>query len=438
MPVLRKARSFKGFSQEKEPSPRSSASSTSNSSNLFSLKPDCPADFSSINKEIIQISNTDEKIVRQRALSTSSFVPEALDKGSFGKEIGVSKNKTLTIPSTINLLTDTFGPLLPAIINTAKPAFSALLPSLSEPSIYKNYFFKSSKKEAGSLTISDHMVSKPLPSHENFHSLGYSISSSVFNMFHPLQKSFSSFDIKHIGTKDMYINNTIDDAWLLLCMKILPLFNGEGLLVPVENLNNLIRLHIKKRCIEKKMGLFVKELRGLIETGIKCFDANLISLSDEKMVLRLVELWSFFFGTVLPYIEAIFLPLQTEFDDLEQDVYSYGKIIQENDIDLNVRRITLIGFRDNIVLPLYERLKAIFLKIPLNLDINQTLTDTASKLLQSILILVSVRSSDEKQKKMDNLVKILCNNWFKSERVGRDRRGFIAIKDEFDPTISTL
>ncbi|KAG5513205.1 hypothetical protein PMAC_001575 [Pneumocystis sp. 'macacae'] len=436
MPVLRKAKSLKGFSQEKEPDSHSSTSSALSSSGLSPSKHGYQTDILSINDEIPQTSNIRAKIGRQRALSTSSVLSKSSFKNSlFGKEAGVSKNKISTIPSTINFLTDTFAPLLPSIIGTASPKFTSLLPTLSESSVYKNYFSKSSKKDASSSILPDHINLKSHSTNANFYSFGHTLT-SVSNMFHPLQKSLSSFDIKHIGSKDNYANNVVDDVWPLLCMKILPLFNGEGLLMSVESLNNLVKFHVKKRYTEKKMRLLVDELEKLIEVGIKCFDANLLPLSDEKMILRLVELWTFFFSTVLPYIEAIFLPLQIEFEDLEWAIYNYGNNIRENEIDLNIRRITLIGFRDNIIIPLYERLKVIFLKIPLNLDLDQTLTDTASKLLQSILILASVHSLDEKQKKMDNLTKILCHNWFKSERVGRNRQGFIAMKSEPEFTIN--
>ena len=41
-------------------------------------------------------------------------------------------------------------------------------------------------------------------------------------------------------------------------------------------------------------------------------NAKLGDVPDEKLVSRLVEVWSFFFGTVLPYFEGVLLPLQVE------------------------------------------------------------------------------------------------------------------------------
>lgn len=103
----------------------------------------------------------------------------------------------------------------------------------------------------------------------------------------------------------------------------------------------------------------------------------------------------------------------------------------ENKVNLDVKYILLTKFRDNIVLPVYERLELVFTKNPSNIDLSNDFANIAPKLLQSVLILASVNSSDEQQKKMDNLVKIL-SHWFKSEKINRECQGFISIEEDPD------
>lgn len=54
-------------------------------------------------------------------------------------------------------------------------------------------------------------------------------------------------------------------------------------------------------------------------------NAKLGDVPDEKLVSRLVEVWSFFFGTVLPYFEGVFLPLQ-----IDLKMYHSRKITRKN------------------------------------------------------------------------------------------------------------
>lgn len=54
------------------------------------------------------------------------------------------------------------------------------------------------------------------------------------------------------------------------------------------------------------------EIHELLNNGMLTLNAKLGDVPDEKLVSRLVEVWSFFFGTVLPYFEGVFLPLQIE------------------------------------------------------------------------------------------------------------------------------
>lgn len=76
-------------------------------------------------------------------------------------------------------------------------------------------------------------------------------------------------------------------------------------------------------------------------------NAKLFGVTDEKLLDRLVEQWSFFFTYALPYFEAVFLPLRTDIQYLSDDEAERW----------NVRNMALQSFRDNVILQQTNRLE---------------------------------------------------------------------------------
>ena len=125
-------------------------------------------------------------------------------------------------------------------------------------------------------------------------------------------------------------NMTPDDAWPFLKAKLLITFEGEDLRLPVEDFNRLVcpvpslpsprrhiltrhRLHLQ-RCIQKRAPtLIVEDLRDLLTTGFSLLDQTLRRTPDERLIPHLVEMWLFTFTSILPYMQAVFLPLDLEF-----------------------------------------------------------------------------------------------------------------------------
>ena len=140
------------------------------------------------------------------------------------------------------------------------------------------------------------------------------------------------------------------------------------------------------------------EISELLKNGMLTLNAKLGDVPDEKLVSRLVEVWSFFFGTVLPYFEGVFLPLQIELKTYHakkmtrkipvvassaashhsgsNSIYTMdiggngGGLVGASprsalvDIDRrhddsepeNVRTMALAAFRDLVILPMVDRL----------------------------------------------------------------------------------
>lgn len=171
-----------------------------------------------------------------------------------------------------------------------------------------------------------------------------------------------------------------DNPWGALHVLVLPLFNSEPLRVPIEDLNTLVRKHIStvvSNAPQKALLTLETETADLLAAGMDTFNGKLQGVPDEKLLARVVELWGFFWDQVLPYVEGVLLPLQT--DPLLSSLYrtqkshrgssptrtngkgsfsmqSYTPALSTAHID--VRTLALRCFRDRIILPVFPRLHA--------------------------------------------------------------------------------
>ncbi|CAG8578551.1 11349_t:CDS:2, partial [Ambispora leptoticha] len=231
------------------------------------------------------------------------------------------------------------------------------------------------------------------------------------------------------------------DGWHTLCANVLPLFNGEGLKMYIEDLNELLRECIRDNTPESLYG----NINELLATGMSTLNSKLRDVPDEKLVSRLNELWSFYFGTVIPYFEGVFLPLQMQANNnttinIASHNTSNGMLSSTSTIvtttptntftttsntsineEFSVRRMVLMSFRDQVILPMGDRVDDAFNKLFHDFDSGIPVADTAARMLQMTYILSSILSNDEKQSQMDRILAKLKNNWKLFMR--RDRRG---------------
>jgi len=216
-----------------------------------------------------------------------------------------------------------------------------------------------------------------------------------------ISKSISELNSASLN-KD--INNSeinIKDDWHLICVKVLPLFNGQGLQEFIEDLNDLV-----KHCMEVKTPeSMYYDINELLKNGIYTINTKLIEVTDNFLIPRLVEVWSLFFDSILPYFKGVFLPLS--FDPR----YSI----------LDVSRMAFINFRDYVILPNIDRIEDILNmdfsgKIPIDLH-----SDKKSRFIQMLSILYGIL--DEKQQSIYNVLKMLRAN-----NSGNNRMSYISLK----------
>ncbi|KAI9304836.1 HbrB-like-domain-containing protein [Cunninghamella echinulata] len=143
-------------------------------------------------------------------------------------------------------------------------------------------------------------------------------------------------------------------------------------------------------------------------------NAKMFGVTDEKLLDRLVEQWSFFFTNALPYFEAVFLPLRTDVRYRSHDEAEMW----------NVRNIALQSFRDNVILLQIKRLEDVFNKLFTDFGSSQNPAATAAKMLQMTSLLASAPDHNEE---MDRVLSNLKANW-KIMMTKGDRRGFAGVK----------
>ncbi|KAI0189883.1 HbrB-like-domain-containing protein [Astrocystis sublimbata] len=180
-----------------------------------------------------------------------------------------------------------------------------------------------------------------------------------------------------------------DDAWPYLRAKLLVIFEGEDLRLPVEDLNRVVVLHIQY-CIQRRSGrIIIEDLRDLLATGFASLDHALRMSPEEQVIPSLTELWIITFTSILPFLQAVFLPLDLEISgagnilppDQSREFWANavgsgpaastpgGGNLQAHmspaSSVLDVRRMVLTGYRDALILPRYDQLKGIFSRLSL-------------------------------------------------------------------------
>ncbi|OQD80695.1 hypothetical protein PENANT_c033G01664 [Penicillium antarcticum] len=166
-------------------------------------------------------------------------------------------------------------------------------------------------------------------------------------------------------------NMTPEDAWDFLKAKLLVIFDGEDVRIAIEDLNKLVLVHLQ-RCVHKRTpASIITDLQELLETGFATLNlSSLLGVPDEKLVPHLVQIWLLVFGTILPFIQAVFLPLDLEFKGCGSLMTSREALEFWGPLPvggtLEVRNLVLIAFRDCIILNRYETLKATFSRLSLD------------------------------------------------------------------------
>ncbi|KAL6717305.1 hypothetical protein ACLMJK_005220 [Lecanora helva] len=189
---------------------------------------------------------------------------------------------------------------------------------------------------------------------------------------HATEVPTGSAALQGFGLKNM----RFEDIWAYLKAKLLVIFEGEELRTPVEVLNRFVTEYIQGCIHQRTPTIITDDLRDLLNIGFTSLDHTLYSIPERGLVSHLVNLWLFVFGTVLPYMQAVFLPLDLEFKGhgplmtAQEAADFWGANPDSTDHafgnEFDVRRIVLISYRDNVLLMHYDTLKNTFSRLSLD------------------------------------------------------------------------
>ncbi|KAL1888992.1 hypothetical protein Cpir12675_005965 [Ceratocystis pirilliformis] len=168
-----------------------------------------------------------------------------------------------------------------------------------------------------------------------------------------------------------------EDAWPYIRSKIIVVFEGEEVRVPIEDLNRIVLFHLQL-CISRRAPTqLLEDLKELLRAGFMALDRAMRKTPEDRTIPELVEFWMFTFTVVLPYLQAVFLPLDLEFSgagillstDQAREFWGAVAAIAEGSttpaLGLNIRGLVLTAYRDIVVLPRYDILKTIFSRLSL-------------------------------------------------------------------------
>ncbi|ROV92022.1 hypothetical protein VMCG_09564 [Cytospora schulzeri] len=180
---------------------------------------------------------------------------------------------------------------------------------------------------------------------------------------------------------------SLDDAWPYLRAKLLTIFEGEDLKLPVEDFNRVVTMHLQY-CVQRRSPAAVlDDLRDLLRTGFLSLDNKLRRGSEDRLIPALVDVWMHVYTSVTPCMQSVFLPLDQEFAGngslmtADQAKEFWGGVIASSPASdgngnaniapapaaLDVRSLVLTGFRDVIIVPRYDKLKTIFSRLSLDI-----------------------------------------------------------------------
>lgn len=221
------------------------------------------------------------------------------------------------------------------------------------------------------------------------------------------------------------------EPWQNVCLQTLPIFHGDEIKLPIEEVNDLLSDHIK-RSLEKSparaLDSLAKDLYAVCATGMYALNARLdVPVGDEVHLLeRLVEVWKYFYRRILPWLQGCFLPMQTDATLLSLARSDNNPASALRTEPIEVARVAFTVFRDQCILPRLDRLCSAFCRV-YDLEASRTAPNSEQlkrisksdefssarrdplypDLLQMSNILYSVLSLNEAQEAMESLVKAL-------------------------------
>lgn len=129
----------------------------------------------------------------------------------------------------------------------------------------------------------------------------------------------------------------------------------------------------------------IEDFRDIITTGFQSIEPRLRNLNDDEIIPALVKMWKLSYLNILPYLMAVFLPLDLEFEGhgplmspaAARDFWGALSLSSLSNGGknptpvpayylLSVRRIALTTYRDVMILPRFDKIMHLFSSMNFN------------------------------------------------------------------------
>ncbi|WFD19351.1 hypothetical protein MCAP1_001581 [Malassezia caprae] len=218
--------------------------------------------------------------------------------------------------------------------------------------------------------------------------------------------------------------------WQSICVRLLPLFYDQAGDLRIESVSDSMETYVRfqfERDPDQAPAVLEDQLQKLLSTGLVGVTMQMQQSEGTQRVRELVRVWQHYYDTVIPFVHASMLPLETMLYSCH--VLAAVSSHQENrsvsrapmhehprpPLDappthpvppaLDVRRVLLLAFRDLVVLPVCDWLHS--MTIRLESEPLDATTSLRPRLTQMIHILACLYTEDEAQVRIERLCRAL-------------------------------
>jgi hypothetical protein len=191
----------------------------------------------------------------------------------------------------------------------------------------------------------------------------------------------------------------------------------------------------------------LNDIKRLIQSGVESLTIKLAAVAavipptddgDAIYLTRIAETWSYFYTTTLVFLQAVFLPVNQPFSVVSLPKGLMGLSVlhgipytetKTDRLDLDIRKLGLISFKDDFIWPIRERLEELLLsgkryesllplpksdKIPALPEAGKSSAaasaedkarDTAGRIIQMLSVLCSMTDNDFEREYLMEMLK---------------------------------
>ena len=217
--------------------------------------------------------------------------------------------------------------------------------------------------------------------------------------------------------------------WQSICVRLLPLFYEQAGDLRIESVSDSMETYIRfqfERDPDQAPALLEDHLQKLISTGLMGVNMQLQQCEGTLRARELVRMWLHYYDTVLPYVHASMLPLETKLHSWQvlatisskQRSRSASRVLEKGDSSfsehacplppaMDVRRVLLLAFRDQVVLPVCDWLYSLASRV--DFEPLDATTSLRPHLTQMIHILACLYTEDRAQERIERLTRALAD-----------------------------